>query len=205
MNIRELCEKYKISQSGLARRFGIPLRTVQNWCTGQRKAPDYVVNMIGELLQADNRKALYEEAERQCIQSRGKAMREFKDKYKASQDEELGKQLAEGLQRKVEQHEAEQPEKLDIYDDKYRLTRSGPLMTEAELLEHFKAEYRAIRPGDSEFIVNLAAQAAVEQVKRDRRALRANVEAIKEMHKQVPQEKREDYFFGDNKDKEADK
>lgn len=50
MTIREICEKYKISQSGLARRFGIPLRTVQGWYLGERKPPEYVARMIVELL-----------------------------------------------------------------------------------------------------------------------------------------------------------
>lgn len=53
MTIKELCEKYQISQSGLARRFGIPLRTVQAWHIGERKPPAYVVGMISELLQLD--------------------------------------------------------------------------------------------------------------------------------------------------------
>lgn len=57
MTIKEICEKYKISQSGLARRFGIPLRTVQGWYLGERKPPEYVVGMINELLQVDAEKA----------------------------------------------------------------------------------------------------------------------------------------------------
>ena len=50
MTIREICEKYKINQSDLARRFGIPLRTVQGWYLGERKPPEYVARMIIELL-----------------------------------------------------------------------------------------------------------------------------------------------------------
>lgn len=57
MTIKEICEKYKISQSGLARRFGIPLRTVQGWHLGERKPPEYVARMIDELLQLDAVKA----------------------------------------------------------------------------------------------------------------------------------------------------
>ena len=37
----------------LARRFEIPLRTVQDWHAGRRKAPDYVVKMIDRLLQLE--------------------------------------------------------------------------------------------------------------------------------------------------------
>ena len=51
MTLKEVCEKYKITQTELAQRFGIPLRTVQGWYLGERKPPDYVVRMIVELLE----------------------------------------------------------------------------------------------------------------------------------------------------------
>lgn len=51
--IKTICETYKISQSGLSRRFNIPLRTVQDWCSGRRNPPHYVVGMITALLEVD--------------------------------------------------------------------------------------------------------------------------------------------------------
>ena len=48
--IAALCERYGLSQTALAKHFGIPLRTVQDWHAGRRKAPDYVVNMMTRLL-----------------------------------------------------------------------------------------------------------------------------------------------------------
>ena len=56
MTIKEICEKYGLTQTALANRFGIPLRTVQNWAGGQRSAPDYVVAMMVELLEHDKEK-----------------------------------------------------------------------------------------------------------------------------------------------------
>lgn len=51
--IKTICEIYEISQSGLSRRFNIPLRTVQDWYSGKRTPPDYVVGMITALLEVD--------------------------------------------------------------------------------------------------------------------------------------------------------
>lgn len=50
LTIKEVCGQYQISQSALARRFGIPLRTVQDWHSDRRKPPEYVVRMLVELL-----------------------------------------------------------------------------------------------------------------------------------------------------------
>ena len=50
MTIKEICEKYGYSQTALAKCFGIPLRTVQDWYSGRRNPPDYVVNMMVDLL-----------------------------------------------------------------------------------------------------------------------------------------------------------
>ena len=53
MTIKEICEMYGLSQTALAKRFGIPLRTVQDWHAGRRTPPDYVVAMMIELLEKD--------------------------------------------------------------------------------------------------------------------------------------------------------
>jgi DNA-binding transcriptional regulator YiaG len=53
MTIKELCEKHGLGQTALANRFGIPLRTVQNWHGGVRVPPDYLVRMMDELLTRD--------------------------------------------------------------------------------------------------------------------------------------------------------
>lgn len=51
MTIKEVCEKYGLSQTALAKRFDIPLRTVQDWHSERRTPPDYVVRMMVELLE----------------------------------------------------------------------------------------------------------------------------------------------------------
>jgi len=54
VTIKEVCDKYNLRQTDLSRRFDIPLRTVQQWHSGERKPPDYVVAMIVEILNQEN-------------------------------------------------------------------------------------------------------------------------------------------------------
>ena len=54
--IKELCVKHHISQTGLSKRFDIPLRTVQDWHGERRTPPAYVVRMMDELLRLDETK-----------------------------------------------------------------------------------------------------------------------------------------------------
>lgn len=53
MTIKEVCEHYQLGQTALARHFGIPLRTVQDWYSGRSKPPEYVVRMVIELLEKE--------------------------------------------------------------------------------------------------------------------------------------------------------
>lgn len=48
--IRHARMKYGLTQQQLADITGIPHRTIQNWEGGQRKCPEYVTNMIIDLL-----------------------------------------------------------------------------------------------------------------------------------------------------------
>ncbi|MBQ8245817.1 MAG: helix-turn-helix domain-containing protein [Lachnospiraceae bacterium] len=55
LTIRELCREHNLTQRALAERFGIPLRTVEDWSTGKRKPPSYVVQMIQTILESKNK------------------------------------------------------------------------------------------------------------------------------------------------------
>ena len=55
MTIKDICAKYNLKQTELAVRFGIPLRTVQDWHSERRTPPEYVINMILEILNRDIR------------------------------------------------------------------------------------------------------------------------------------------------------
>lgn len=46
MSIKDICEQKKLTMAELSNRFCIPYRTIQNWCNGTNKCPDYVRLMI---------------------------------------------------------------------------------------------------------------------------------------------------------------
>lgn len=52
--VKEICIIYNLSQTMLAKRFGIPLRTVQDWYAERRTPPSYVVNMMTEILASEH-------------------------------------------------------------------------------------------------------------------------------------------------------
>ena len=48
--ISDVLDRYNITRSNFAAYFGIPYRTVQGWCLGNRQCPTYVIAMICEIL-----------------------------------------------------------------------------------------------------------------------------------------------------------
>ncbi|MCD8115594.1 MAG: helix-turn-helix domain-containing protein [Oscillospiraceae bacterium] len=53
MDIREMRTRLGDTQSEFAARYHIPFRTVQNWETGVRKPPAYMLDLLGERIRAD--------------------------------------------------------------------------------------------------------------------------------------------------------
>ena len=51
MSIRELRSYTGLSQNNFAAMFGIPAATIKDWEHGRRKPPQYVINMIQEILE----------------------------------------------------------------------------------------------------------------------------------------------------------
>ncbi|NBK99337.1 MAG: helix-turn-helix domain-containing protein, partial [Erysipelotrichia bacterium] len=58
MNIREMRTQLGDTQSEFATRYNIPFRTIQNWETGVRKPPKYIIKLLENRVQSDlvNRK-----------------------------------------------------------------------------------------------------------------------------------------------------
>lgn len=46
MTIKELRSLTRMTQKEFGEYLGIPMRTIQNWETGQRQCPTYVINLI---------------------------------------------------------------------------------------------------------------------------------------------------------------
>ena len=53
MNIREMRLTLGDTQNEFAKRYNIPFRTVQNWETGMRKPPEYILNLLENQIKAD--------------------------------------------------------------------------------------------------------------------------------------------------------
>ena len=53
MNIREMRTQLGDTQSEFARRYNIPFRTIQNWESGVRTPPDYLVNLLEQRISED--------------------------------------------------------------------------------------------------------------------------------------------------------
>ncbi|MCC8105981.1 MAG: helix-turn-helix domain-containing protein [Clostridiales bacterium] len=53
MNIREMRIRLGDTQSEFAERYHIPFRTIQNWETGVRKPPEYMLNLLERRIQSD--------------------------------------------------------------------------------------------------------------------------------------------------------
>ena len=59
MNIREMRIRLGDTQSEFAARYNIPFRTIQNWETGMRKPPEYIIELLESRMKSDiaNRRA----------------------------------------------------------------------------------------------------------------------------------------------------
>mgnify|MGYP000995702334 CR=1 FL=1 len=59
MTIRKMRNRLGDTQNEFATRYNIPFRTIQNWETGVRKPPEYILNLLESCMKSDvvNRKA----------------------------------------------------------------------------------------------------------------------------------------------------
>ena len=60
MEIREMRQKLGCTQIDFAKRYHIPFRTIQNWELGNRKPPEYIIDLLERQIDEDliNRKTI---------------------------------------------------------------------------------------------------------------------------------------------------
>ena len=55
MTVKEIRKSTGLSQSKFCEVLGIPIRTLQKWETGERKCPEYVVELIAYRVEYDKK------------------------------------------------------------------------------------------------------------------------------------------------------
>ena len=58
-NVHDVIELLKSDPQGLSLKFGIPLRTVYSWCSGERQPPEYLITMMLQIILLERRLAIY--------------------------------------------------------------------------------------------------------------------------------------------------
>ena len=58
-NIHTVIDLLKTDPQGISLKFGIPLRTVYSWCSGERIPPEYVIMMMLNIILLERRIAAY--------------------------------------------------------------------------------------------------------------------------------------------------
>ena len=53
MNIREIRKATGLNRTAFGRKYGIPMRTVENWERGTREPPDYVLRLLERAVRED--------------------------------------------------------------------------------------------------------------------------------------------------------
>ena len=53
--LKELRKELGLSQAKFAEKFGIPLRTIQDWEYGKREVRSYIVNMMYRIIELENK------------------------------------------------------------------------------------------------------------------------------------------------------
>lgn len=54
MNIKEIRNKTNLSAQKFGDKYGIPLRTIQDWERGERKPPEYVVDLLNRVVEMES-------------------------------------------------------------------------------------------------------------------------------------------------------
>mgnify|MGYP002514629014 CR=1 FL=1 len=56
LTIHEIIDEMRSDPAGIAEKFNVPLRTVYNWCSGTRKPPAYILEMMNYIIKYYSRR-----------------------------------------------------------------------------------------------------------------------------------------------------
>lgn len=59
MELKEMRKLLGLSQSAFGKRYNIPVRTIQDWESGRRKAPIYVLELLERVVVEDSKAEIY--------------------------------------------------------------------------------------------------------------------------------------------------
>nr|DAR66277.1 MAG TPA: putative transcriptional regulator [Caudoviricetes sp.] len=59
MELKEMRKLLGLSQSAFGKRYNIPVRTIQDWESGRRKAPVYVLELLERVVVEDSKAEIY--------------------------------------------------------------------------------------------------------------------------------------------------
>lgn len=83
-NIHDVIEFMKSGPQGISLKFGIPLRTVYSWCSGERQPPDYLICMMLYILFLERRLATNGNTEEELAEGMGTNSSKIKKACKKS-------------------------------------------------------------------------------------------------------------------------
>lgn len=103
MNIQEFIKTSGMTHKQLSERFGIPKRTIEDWSRGVRKCPEYVVEMMKEILKMKKYQVNFtdydtgaESAIDTIVKPEGYTADQYIKDCKANADDEWNNMLANG-------------------------------------------------------------------------------------------------------------
>ena len=84
VDIHAIIEMLHSDPAGISMKFGIPLRTVYGWCKGNRTPPDYLINMMLNIILLERRSKLNGNAEEGLENGMGSNIKGIKEAGKES-------------------------------------------------------------------------------------------------------------------------
>ncbi len=86
-DIHAIIEMLQTDPMGISTKFGVPLRTVYGWCKGNRTPPDYVINMMLNIILLERRSKINGNEEKELGSGMAGNIKGIKEVSKESKSE----------------------------------------------------------------------------------------------------------------------